>query len=252
MNTRFGVLLDEMKSPNKNEKKDKDKKDEERNKEKPNHDDKYKDRDLDREKNRNRDKDRNRDKSKDNRKYENKIFQAPVTQNKKPSNYVFNEMSFPELGSMATTQSQSQTQTHEHETNYLDAINKTNDAEIDNKNLEETEVRTVGWIYYMREKHTNKTIICDHSIIENSVKQKQTERQLINKTYEDICEKYFQWKNKYIETWGYDQYEKIYLFSNYDYKYFDRLDYLNEYELNEYYKHDGDWSESDMDYMYDD
>jgi len=36
---------------------------------------------------------------------------------------------------------------------------------------------------------------------------------------------------KYIDNWGYDEWEKIFRFPNYDYYYFDRLDELYEEEL---------------------
>lgn len=44
----------------------------------------------------------------------------------------------------------------------------------------------------------------------------------------DVCKelayKYEKWENDYIDTWGNDEYEKMYKFPNYDYGYFDRLD----------------------------
>jgi hypothetical protein len=37
--------------------------------------------------------------------------------------------------------------------------------------------------------------------------------------------------NNYINNWGYDEWEKIFRFPNYDYYYFDRLDELYQEEL---------------------
>jgi hypothetical protein len=37
--------------------------------------------------------------------------------------------------------------------------------------------------------------------------------------------------NDYIEMWGYDEWEKEFLFPNYDYNYFDKLDKIYEEEM---------------------
>jgi hypothetical protein len=66
---------------------------------------------------------------------------------------------------------------------------------------------------------------------------------------EMIVNKYEEWKKRYIDTWGEDQYEKIYKFPNYDYGYFDTLDEKYEEEMAIYYRENNyDSSCSNSDY----
>jgi hypothetical protein len=44
-----------------------------------------------------------------------------------------------------------------------------------------------------------------------------------------LVDLYDNWKQHYINTWGQEEYERQYLFPNYDYEYFDKLD--EQYEL---------------------
>lgn len=63
-------------------------------------------------------------------------------------------------------------------------------------------------------------------------------------------------KQKYIDTWGHEEYEKMYMFPNYDYNYFDRLDEKYEQEMESFYRENYDefsYSYSNSDYeIYDD
>jgi hypothetical protein len=42
--------------------------------------------------------------------------------------------------------------------------------------------------------------------------------------FERLVTQYQKRKNEYIKTWGYEEYDKMFLFQNYDYEYFDKLD----------------------------
>jgi len=46
-----------------------------------------------------------------------------------------------------------------------------------------------------------------------------------------LVEAYDKWKKQYIEDFGYDDYEHNYLFPNYDYEYFDKLDAIHELRM---------------------
>ena len=46
-----------------------------------------------------------------------------------------------------------------------------------------------------------------------------------------LVDLYENWKQDYINTWGQEEYEHRYLFPNYDYEYFDKLDEEYEYEM---------------------
>jgi hypothetical protein len=46
-----------------------------------------------------------------------------------------------------------------------------------------------------------------------------------------LVDLYENWKKNYINTWGEEEYERQYLFPNYDYEYFDKLDEKYEMEM---------------------
>ena len=89
-----------------------------------------------------------------------------------------------------------------------------------------------------RDKDTNKII---------KKYGKTTILQKTNSSYYEIIEKLAFLHDKrtedYINTWGQDEYEKMFRFPNYDYEYFERLEQayeeeleqLREYELLKYY-----------------
>lgn len=223
MNTRFGILLEDIsKSSNKKEKKEKvkeiyykDNKDKHREGERKNSD-KY-------------DSKYNRYRDRDN--YETRKNKLDKNVSK---TIIFNldDSSFPEL--VANSKIHKDTETLE--TNYLDATMTEKNKTI---NLEE-EKRKVGWIYYVKDINTCKIVVEDYSTTCSILKKEEN----YNYIYKQICDKYTEWKNKYIQTWGYDEYKKLYLFPNYDYEYFDRLD-LYEYEIDE---NNSDRYESDEDF----
>jgi hypothetical protein len=55
--------------------------------------------------------------------------------------------------------------------------------------------------------------------------------------FERLVTLYQNRKNEYIKNWGYDEYDKMFMFQNYDYDYFDKLDdkYDNGFYDNSYY-----------------
>jgi hypothetical protein len=87
------------------------------------------------------------------------------------------------------------------------------------ENIEEFKLKP-GWILIDKSKKYNKT---DDSENEYFVNLKLI-LQKTNNLYERR-------KNEYIELYGDDNYEKMFKFPNYDYEYFDRLDYLYELEM---------------------
>lgn len=95
-----------------------------------------------------------------------------------------------------------------------------------------------GWLVMARDKETNKII---KRYGETTIFEKT------NSSYYEIIAKLAFLHDKrteeYINTWGQDVYEHMFLFPNYDYDYFERLDkeyeeeleQLREYELLKYY-----------------
>jgi hypothetical protein len=49
----------------------------------------------------------------------------------------------------------------------------------------------------------------------------------------------------YIDTWGYEDWERTFRFPNYDYEYFDRLDELADEELEVEENNQDEWNELD-------
>lgn len=99
----------------------------------------------------------------------------------------------------------------------IDSINNDNNVEP-------------GWVLLKKEKGTNKTIVKYGT-------QKEPTLQNFNvnilNTLVDINEKH---KKEYIYLWGEDEYEKMFLFLNYDYNYFNKLDELYEEEIENRYQ----------------
>jgi hypothetical protein len=61
-------------------------------------------------------------------------------------------------------------------------------------------------------------------------------KEVAYEVFKKLEELYEKRSNEYIELWGYDEWEKMFMFSNYDYKYFDKLDkkYAEEMEEMQY------------------
>ena len=62
--------------------------------------------------------------------------------------------------------------------------------------------------------------------------RKEEIKEVAYEVFKKLEELYEKRTNKYIELWGYDEWERMFMFSNYDYQYFDKLDkkYAEEME----------------------
>ena len=92
-----------------------------------------------------------------------------------------------------------------------------------------------GYIYITKDKITNKLI---KKYGESTYTKKESDITIYN-SIQKLVELYEKRTEEYIESWGYDEWEKMFRFPNYDYEYFDKLDDLYEEEL-EYEEHDDD------------
>ena len=106
------------------------------------------------------------------------------------------------------------------------------------ENTEEFKLKP-GWILIDKSKKYNKTDGSENEYFANI----KLIMQKTNVLYESR-------KKEYIELYGEDNYEKMFKFPNYDYEYFDRLDYLCELEMesnsngnNEMYDENHDYDE---------
>ena len=66
------------------------------------------------------------------------------------------------------------------------------------------------------------------------------------KLYDTLVDLHKERTEAFIELWGYNEWEKTYLFPNYDYEYFDRMDEL--YAEQEEYENVDDENEYNSDY----
>jgi hypothetical protein len=105
-------------------------------------------------------------------------------------------------------------------------------ADLDYKNLIQ------GWSLIKRDQKTNKIII----------KKKEplgliyTDESDDFKILDALAESHIKRNNEYIDMWGYEEWEHMFKFPNYDYHYFDKLDELYYQEM------ENEESESEEDY----
>ena len=100
------------------------------------------------------------------------------------------------------------------------------DVDADYKNL------LPGWTIIKRDGHKNNIIIrtknnIDCIISENTNNELEIEFEILD----GLVELHENRNDKYIQDWGYGEWEKMFKFPNYDYKYFDKLDELYYEEM---------------------
>ena len=163
----------------------------------------------------------------------------------KPVDIIINDANFPEL---CENTKPIKVFDDTNKKSFLNLLTKKDDEKSDEdeykENIEE------GYIVMTKDSKTNKTIFRNSDGIVELNEKKVNEEvnsnsnsnlelevdftpQEISNVMDKIVEKYIKWKEDYIEMWGYDEYEKNYIFINYDYEYFDKLDealYEEEYD----------------------
>lgn len=108
----------------------------------------------------------------------------------------------------------------------------------------ETDYKNLGQGWSLIKKENNKITIKSKDLF--SATQHKTNDDLANEALDALAELHEKRTHDYIEMWGYEQWEKIFEFPNYDYAYFDKLDEL-------YYEEMAiDDEESDYEEYYDD
>lgn len=108
---------------------------------------------------------------------------------------------------------------------FIETLNKVVKKEIAEKNNNYTEP---GWVSITHNKNTNSSFF---SYGEKLKKEEKVEEPHFYEVVEILTNNYYTWKNEYIHHWGEDEYEKMFISSNYDYEYFDKLDEKYEKEL---------------------
>jgi hypothetical protein len=138
---------------------------------------------------------------------------------------------FPELSKNTNTNTNTNTITNLIETpNFLEKIKK--EKKIVQKVKKKEEI-PYGWTLITYNKKTNKSYIeYNEQYIEDEQNKKEEEEKMKSFMIIDaLVNLHLKRKEKYINEWGYDEYEKMFISPNYDPEYFDKLDAKYEEEM---------------------
>ena len=136
---------------------------------------------------------------------------------------------FPELGNKKQN-----TNKPEKTVNFLDKLKtKKKEAEkiVENIDLDYENLKP-GWVLLKRDPKTGEKIEKIKPSIEPVKRENDFHEIDVLNALVKLHEKR---KNEYIQLWGYDEWERMYICPNYDYNYFDRLDEeMEDYDSDEY------------------
>jgi len=127
----------------------------------------------------------------------------------------------------------------ENTSSFIETLKK-----VDKKVLEaESEKKIVqpGWIILTRDIATNQTIMNISKKYENDYVK--TDKDLAYDVVDQLVYLHEKRTTEYIDSWGEDEWEKMFQFQNYDYHYFDKLDEIYEKknaENNNDFNHQGE------------
>jgi hypothetical protein len=107
----------------------------------------------------------------------------------------------------------------------IEKTEKEEELDIDNE-LENLEP---GWQIIKRDLETGEIIVKSKSIFKQY--EHKSDTQLAYAIVKGLSFLHEKRTNEYIDKWGYNEWENMFRFQNYDYEYFDKLDELYEEEL---------------------
>lgn len=112
------------------------------------------------------------------------------------------------------------------------------------------ELLNPGWIYIKKDSTTGKKIIKSKEFWKPRSKEK--EEIMPNEIFNEVVDTYYTREDEYIQTWGIEEWEKLFKFENYDYHYFDKLDelYYKELEDSEVSDSNDDMIGADDDHLF--
>ena len=167
----------------------------------------------------------------------------------------FTEHNYPELGSGLCNNVNKNVNTNSSLPTFIDKLN-TKINVVSNEEIDDVFTGEPGWIEMKRDCNSR-------NIIKKYVKGERElnttadmaididineEQDLFYKVVDNLAKLHEKRTQEYIDMWGYDEYEKMFIFKNFEYGYFDRLDeeeYEEDLENNENY-------DSEFDNIYDD
>jgi hypothetical protein len=101
-----------------------------------------------------------------------------------------------------------------------------------------------GWVSLKKDPASNK-IIWRENKSKHADPVEKSENELATEALDALVELYDMRDEEYIDTWGYEDWERTFRFPNYDYEYFDRLDELADEELEVEENNQDEWNELD-------
>jgi hypothetical protein len=149
---------------------------------------------------------------------------------------------FPELKNVSVSGVNKSKGKQYNKTNFADMMkNTTQNLDAYNKvTIEEDEIVKPGWVCIKHDVKTNqpKWIYGEGCLNINEQNENDASEVLDEDpfyVFERLTKLYQNRKNDHINKWGYDEYDKMFLFQNYDYEYFDKLDENFEREFSKHY-----------------
>jgi hypothetical protein len=133
-----------------------------------------------------------------------------------------NLMDFPEL--QAKNYKNDNSISDINKPNYIDIINNKNSLDTNNDDQEGDDNNVPeGCLCIKYDKNTKKMLwLYGANNNENENQELYTNESY--DTIQNVVDLYHNRKNDYINKWGMEEYDKMFLFQNYDYEYFDKLD----------------------------
>ena len=144
--------------------------------------------------------------------------------------------SFPELVKVTTNK-----QIVENTTNFLEKIKINVKVDTSKKNIIKP-----GWTEINWDKKTNSSIQKSNLQPLYVKPQTQTQSDLAYEVLDNLAYLHEKRTSEYIDNWGEDEWEKMFLFQNYDYDYFNKLDEIyskNNPDSDEEYEQFSDYEE---------
>ena len=114
-----------------------------------------------------------------------------------------------------------------------------NNEDINKEKLEFDDLKP-GWSILKTNSLTNQTIIKTKVIVSSEKEQILSESDIVYNVLNGLTNLYERRKQEYIDSWGEDEYEKMFKFQNYNYNYFDELDEKYEKEMKKYSEYYGE------------
>jgi hypothetical protein len=131
------------------------------------------------------------------------------------------EENFPRLSNITGT-------TENNEKTYINILKTTKII----KKEEKTDIIKPGWVKIKLQPKTRQIItISSPSQIVNEINEYDEIQEQGYSVLDALVNLHEKRTNNYINNWGYDEWEKMFTFPNYDYNYFDRLDELEEEKM---------------------